>query len=387
MDGLKVINTIAVHLCYNYLMKHLRLFLLLVFLLLLFNTTPAYADGGIPLWIYAHEYAFSSLAFKTGFFDANFLHGLIFLLLVIIVELIVFQFLDKNKKISIKAKFYSLTLANIFSTIAGVILIVPILYLTQKSDILKYFALFELFLLLLHVICFFISYYIELWTYNKFFNNKLESAFIKKVALWTNIWTYFILNPLIIILLIFSFLGLGDYLSHLMPFITNNRENVKMLDSSIVINDVKIITPSFSPKAVSIIECQNLKKKGYNINGSCEFKKHRHDVYFEWVDAKRQCEDVGGKLPSYGEILVFVRQVYNVPLDTKISKDRYITNLNFNSTKAKQINFPIEPQFYLLYDNDYPLFWDFNDVSTGFPMQNSSWEKAKNRLYAVCVAK
>ena len=233
-------------------MKRLRFILTLGLLLLLFNNTPAYADGGIPLWIYAHEYAFSSLAFKTGFFDANFLHGLIFLLLVIIVELIVFQFLDKNKKISIKEKFYSLTLANILSTIAGVILIVPILYLTQKSNILKYFVIFELFLLLLHVICFFISYYIELWTYNKFFNNKLEFAFIKKVALWTNIWTYFILNPLIIILLICSFLQLGDYLNHLMPSITDKRENVKMLDSSIIINDVKIITPSFSPKAVSI---------------------------------------------------------------------------------------------------------------------------------------
>ena len=368
-------------------MKRLRFILTLGLLLLLFNNTPAYADGGIPLWIYAHEYAFSSLAFKTGFFDANFLHGLIFLLLVIIVELIVFQFLDKNKKISIKEKFYSLTLANILSTIAGVILIVPILYLTQKSNILKYFVIFELFLLLLHVVCFFISYYIELWTYNKFFNNKLEFAFIKKVALWTNIWTYFILNPLIIILLICSFLQLGDYLNHLMPSITDKRENVKMLDSSVIINDVKIITPSFSPKAVSIIECQNLKKKGYNINGSCEFKKHRHDVYFEWVDAKRQCEDVGGKLPSYDEILVIVRYVYNIPLDTTISKDRYTTNLNFHSAKAKQINFPIEPEFYLLFDNDHPFFWNFNDVSTGLPMQNSSWEKAKKRLYAICIAK
>lgn len=368
-------------------MKHFRLILSFVLLSLLFNTTPAYADGGIPIWIYAHEYAFSSLAFKTVFFDANFLHGLIFLLLVIIVELIVFQFLDKNKKISIKEKFYSLTLANILSTIAGVILIVPILYLTQKSNILKYFVIFELFLLLLHVICFFISYYIELWTYNKFYNNKLEFAFIKKVALWTNIWTYFILNPLIIILLICSFLQLGDYLDHLMPSITDKRENVKMLDSSVIINDVKIITPSFSPKAVSIIECQNLKKKGYNINGSCELKKHRHDVYFEWVDAKRQCENVGGKLPSYDEILVIVRYVYNIPLDPKISKDRYTTNLNFNSAKAKQINFPIEPEFYLLFDNDHPYFWDFNDVSTGLPMQNSSWKKAKKRLYAICVAK
>ena len=80
-------------------MKRLRFILTLGLLLLLFNNTPAYADGGIPLWIYAHEYAFSSLAFKTGFFDANFLHGLIFLLLVIIVELIVFQFLDKNKNL------------------------------------------------------------------------------------------------------------------------------------------------------------------------------------------------------------------------------------------------------------------------------------------------
>lgn len=380
-------KTITVYLRYNCLMKHFRLILSFVLLSLLFNTTPAYADGGIPLWIYAHEYAFSSLAFKTGLFDANFLHGLIFLLLVIIVEIIVFQFLDKNKKISIKEKLYSLTLANIFSTIAGVILIVPILYLTQKSNILNYFVIFELFLLLLHVICFFISYYIELWTYNKFFNNKLEFAFIKKVALWTNIWTYFILNPLIIILLICSFLQLGDYLNHLMPSITDKRENVKMLDSSVMINDVKIITPSFSPKAVSIIECQNLKKNGYNINGSCEFKKHRHDVYFEWVDAKRQCEDVGGKLPSYDEILIIVRHVYNIPLDTKISKDRYTTNLNFNSTKAKQINFPIEPEFYVLFDNNYPFFWDFHDVSTGFPIQNSSWEKAKKRLYAICVAK
>lgn len=42
-------KTITVYLRYNCLMKHFRLILLFVLLSLLFNTTPAYADGGIPL--------------------------------------------------------------------------------------------------------------------------------------------------------------------------------------------------------------------------------------------------------------------------------------------------------------------------------------------------
>lgn len=63
-------KTITVYLRYNCLMKHFRLILLFVLLSLLFNTTPAYADGGIPLWIYtASSAAYLPLQYKgSGIF-------------------------------------------------------------------------------------------------------------------------------------------------------------------------------------------------------------------------------------------------------------------------------------------------------------------------------
>ena len=114
-------KTITVYLRYNCLMKHFRLILLFVLLLLLFNTTPAYADGGIPLWIYtASSAAYSAFTVK-GIGNFSFLLGTVFLLYVIFVEVLIFKFLDKDKQFKLKQIIRSVTMANIFSVIAGII--------------------------------------------------------------------------------------------------------------------------------------------------------------------------------------------------------------------------------------------------------------------------
>ena len=163
-------KTITVYLRYNCLMKHFRLILLFVLLSLLFNTTPAYADGGIPLWIYTASSAAYSTFTIQGIGNFSFLLGTVFLLYVIFVEVLIFKFLDKDKQFKLKQIIRSVTIANIFSVIAGIIITVPVLSIV-KSIGMNNNAIINLgFLVLpLHIITFIISYYIELFTYKKIF--------------------------------------------------------------------------------------------------------------------------------------------------------------------------------------------------------------------------
>ena len=127
-------KTITVYLRYNCLMKHFRLILLFVLLSLLFNTTPANADGGIPLWIYtASSVAYSAFTIK-GIGNFSFLLGTVFLLYVIFVEVLIFKFLDKGKQFKLKQIICSVTVASVWSVIAGVIMAVPVLSIIKSMD-------------------------------------------------------------------------------------------------------------------------------------------------------------------------------------------------------------------------------------------------------------
>ena len=113
-------------------MKRLRFILTLGLLLLLFNNTPAYADGGIPLWIYTASTAAYSAFTIQGIGNFSFLLGTVFLLYVIFVEVLIFKFLDKDKQFKLKQIICSVTVANIFSVIAGIIITVPVLSIAKS---------------------------------------------------------------------------------------------------------------------------------------------------------------------------------------------------------------------------------------------------------------
>lgn len=194
-------------------MKNKILFSILSILLI---ASPCYADGGIPLWVWTAHNAFSAIAIDIlGPTFAIFL-GFIFLFFVILVEFIVCCFVDKEKQIKIDKKIIAIILANVNSTIAGFLITFPAVYLTLDfggADAKMGAAImgpgYGLLTIPLHIICFILSYFIELWTMKKvLINETVDISIIKKTALWANIWTYFILNPLtigIIFVVIVSF--------------------------------------------------------------------------------------------------------------------------------------------------------------------------------------
>lgn len=380
------VNTITVFLRYNCLMKHFRLILLFVLFLLLFNTTPAYADGGIPLWIYtASSAAYSAFTIK-GIGNFSFLLGTVFLLYVIFVEVLIFKFLDKNKQFKLKQIICSVTVANIFSVIAGIIITLPVLSIV-KSIGMNNNAIIDLgFLVLpLHIITFIISYYIELFTYKKIFFKNADYPLLKKIALWTNIGTYFIFNILTIAAVIILIEFLIGYVSN--ALITTSNNNLSLLNSPVEINGVKIVSPYFKPQKISHITCAKLKKKGYPIS-DCKYKLYR-DGYWIWVDAVRQCEDINGRLPNNKELAHIAEYVYEQPFDSisplyKIIPGEYSS---FNATKA---NLPKYTPYFLLsseFTGPYGIP-DYRLYSSIFTSGNPNYTpKANEDAFAICVAK
>lgn len=194
-------------------MKNKILFSIILVLLL---TLPCYADGGLPLWIWSAQNAFSTCAINIlgGPIPAIFL-GLIFLFFVILIELLIFCFIDKKKQIKLQKKVEVISLSNIYSTIAGFLITFPLIYLTLVlggSDSEMGVAImgpgFGILTIPLHIGCFILSYFIEFWTMKKLLSNEIDISIIKKTALWANIWTYFILNPFTIMVLFVVLLSL-----------------------------------------------------------------------------------------------------------------------------------------------------------------------------------
>ena len=112
----------------GFLAKNKILFSIIMVLLL---TLPCYADGGIPLWIWSAHNAFSTCTIDIlgGPVSAIFF-GLIVLSLVILIELLVFYFIDKKKQINLAKKIKVISLSNINSTVAGFLITFPLVYLT-----------------------------------------------------------------------------------------------------------------------------------------------------------------------------------------------------------------------------------------------------------------
>lgn len=380
-------KTITIYLRYNCLMKHFRLILSFVLLLLLFNTTPAYADGGIPLWIYTASSAAYSTFTIQGIGNFSFLLGTVFLLYVIFVEVLIFKFLDKDKQFKLKQIICSVTMANIFSVIAGIIITVPVLSIA-KSIGMNNNAIIDLgFLVLpLHIITFIISYYIELFTYKKIFFKNANYSFLKKVALWTNIGTYFIFNILTIAAVIILIEFLIGYVSN--ALLTTPNNNLNLLNSPVEINGVKIISPYFKPQKISHITCAKLKKKGYPIS-DCKYELYRNDGYWIWVDAVRQCEDINGRLPNNKELAHIAEYVYGQPFDS-FSPLHGISSVKYNSFNATKANLPeITP--YLLLSSEFTGPYgipDYRLYSNIFTIGNPNYTAKSNEdTFAICVAK
>lgn len=379
-------KTITVYLRYNCLMKHFRLILLFVLLSLLFNTTPAYADGGIPLWIYtASSVAYSAFTIK-GIGNFSFLLGTVFLLYVIFVEVLIFKFLDKGKQFKLKQIICSVTVANVFSVIAGIIITVPVLSIIKSMDMNNNAIIDLRFLVLpLHIITFIISYYIELFTYKKIFFKNADYSLLKKIALWTNIGTYFIFNILTIAAVIILIEFLIGYVSNVLIITPNS--NLSLLKSPVEINGVKIISPYFKPKKISHIACAKLKKKGYPIS-DCKYKLYK-DGYWIWVDAVRQCEDINGRLPNNKELAHIAEYVYEQPFDS-ISPLYGASSGKYSSFKATKANLP-KTTPYLLLSSEFtgpygiPDYRLYNNIFTSGNPNYS--EKTNEDAFAICVAK
>lgn len=365
-------------------MKSLRVIFFTILFLLLFNITPAYADGGIPLWIYTAESAYSSVAVR-GLESSSFALGTIFLLCVIFVEIVVLFFVDKNKSLTFKEKFYSVILANIFSTIAGVIFTLPILY-NVPTDI---FVGPGLLIFPMHVVCFVLSYFVELYTYKLLFSKKLEPKVIRKIALWTNIWTYFILNPLTIFFVIIALVSLFTYLSaYLSDILTYKKfENVSSLKTPIIINEVKIISPYFKPNKIGFMKCQELQKRGYPIT-DCKYETSKGS-YWIWIDAVRQCEDINGRLPNNKELAHIAEFVYKQPLGSFAPLHKTDSGLKYDSSSAIKANLPSNADYYLI-SNEFtgpygePDYRIYNNYYTG---GHANLSIQRREVYAICVSK
>lgn len=379
-------KTITVYLRYNCLMKHFRLILLFVLLSLLFNTTPAYADGGIPLWIYtASSVAYSAFTIK-GIGNFSFLLGTVFLLYVIFVEVLIFKFLDKGKQFKLKQIICSVTVANVFSVIAGIIITVPVLSIIKSMDMNNNAIIDLRFLVLpLHIITFIISYYIELFTYKKIFFKNADYSLLKKIALWTNIGTYFIFNILTIAAVIILIEFLIGYVSNVLIITPNS--NLSLLKSPVEINGVKIISPYFKPKKISHIAYAKLKKKGYPIS-DCKYKLYK-DGYWIWVDAVRQCEDINGRLPNNKELAHIAEYVYEQPFDSFSSL--YGANSGkYSSFNATKVNLPKNTPYLLLsseFTGSYGIP-DYRLYSNNFTIGDPNYiAKTNEDAFAICVAK
>ncbi|MCI5888816.1 MAG: hypothetical protein MRZ62_04785 [Brachyspira sp.] len=185
-------------------------------LLMLLYSLPCYADGGIPLWIWTAHNAFSMFTIDIlGSVFSSILLGWIFLIFVISIELVVFCFIDKKKQIKLGGKVKIISLANVNSTIIGFLITFPILYLTVNlgdSDAKMTTAILGpgcgILTIPLHIVCFILSYFIELWTMKKLLSKEVDISIVKKTALWANIWTYFILNPFTIGIVLICILGI-----------------------------------------------------------------------------------------------------------------------------------------------------------------------------------
>lgn len=362
-------------------MKRLRFILALGLLLLLFNNTPAYADAGIPLWIYTASSAYSAFTIK-GLENSSFILGTVFLLFVIFAEVLIFKFLDKNKQFNLKQIIYSVTLANSFSTFAGIIITLPLLCFVSINNP---FIGPGFLVLPLHIITFILSYYIELFTYKKIFYKNADYSLLKKVALWTNIGTYFVFNILTIFFVLILIEFLIGYLSNVL--ITTPNNNLSLLNSPVEINGVKIISTYFKPQKISHIACAKLKKKGYPIN-DCKYELYR-DGYWIWVDAVRQCEDINGRLPDNKELANIAEYVYEQPFDSfsplyKINHGKYSS---FNAAKA---NLPKTTPYSLLsseFSGPYGIP-DYRLYSNIFTIGNPNYTAKNNEdAFAICVAK
>ena len=188
-------------------------------LLLLLIGQASFADGGIPLWITSTPALLSLSAWGDmigGFVGIIIIYILVLLslLMVTLIEVFVAKFVLKNTKfLKLFRVFY---IANLVSTLAGAIIIsIPIPFIIFSNIKMNlsgflfgpwsYFNLlpYGYTMLLLNIILFLISFYIEFYIGNRFLKQDYEEQKIKKAFWYSNIVTY-ILPVIISVCICFS---------------------------------------------------------------------------------------------------------------------------------------------------------------------------------------
>ena len=188
------------------LKKFNKIFLMFLFIFFCFGTLPAFADGGIPLWIYT---AHTAIGISTlGSFDLLTLSiSIIWILLVmsfvIAMETIFiwfyFKFQHKNEI------FLAVTFGNIITTVIGSIITMGLFTLIMSSYhgdaslwlagpyavSLNYYG-FIIGNILLFLMSFLVEYYIA----QKMLKNLFSITELKKSFLYANIFSY--LLPLLV---------------------------------------------------------------------------------------------------------------------------------------------------------------------------------------------
>ena len=209
--------------------------------------------------------------------------------------------------------------------------------------------------------------------------------FLKKVALWTNIGTYFVFNILTIFVVYILIGFLIGYVSNALITTTNN--NLTMLNSPVEINGVKIISPYFKPQKILHIACAKLKKKGYPIS-DCKYKLYKYG-YWIWVDAVRQCEDINGRLPNNKELAHIAEYVYEQPFDS-FSPLYGANSGKYSSFNATKVNLPKNTPYLLLsseFTGPYGIP-DYRLYSNNFTIGDPNYiAKTNEDAFAICVAK
>ena len=308
---------------------------------------PAFADAGIPLWLFSNSSSF----FATGIqWKENFIYFLIItLFLLLIVSLVETLVIKSILKINNFVKAFRITLkANIISTIIGTIIT---LLITNNSHITSWLwwdnKLATLNNLVLHITMLILSYFIE---YNVAKNslNDYKTSDVKKSFLLANILSY-IVFPFIIV----GFIIIGDYISA-----KETKLYEKINYSSI--EDIEVVKPAFIPKPVDINECKKIRKK-LGINAICDA-----EIDY-WAGAVKACGGVE-HLYSENQIKKIIIKVYNV--DTT---NYNVTGDFFHKEIAERYGLPVDflpPE--LLKKHEFSEA-EYQEYIKHFPMHANIW--------------
>lgn len=185
---------------FKILNKNINKFILLIPTLLL--AKPAFADGGIPLWIGTAASVLSIPVLSGRFFIGNLISGIIALFMVSALEAIcVDPIFDKRR---FKDLFKLMLKANFYSTIIGLlILILPILIPQYKYDV----AVMALGPWSFTIIIMFIeSCIVEFFVVKKDLIKDYSTKTIAITIIFVNLFSYIVMSMLLFFFIVCRFI-------------------------------------------------------------------------------------------------------------------------------------------------------------------------------------